>query len=422
VTTAAPDLRDVVRSWVAEAWHPELTVREWWARLADAGWSQPTWPLGLGGRGLRPADARIVTEELAAAGLIGPPTGGIAVNLAAPTLLTHGSDAQIKQHLPRIADGTESWCQLFSEPGAGSDLASLGTRATRTDGGWRVSGQKVWSSTADLAQRALLLGRTNVDVAKHEGITYFTLDMDQPGVDVRPLRQMNGASSFCEVFLDDVLVTEGDVIGEVDHGWKVAQTTLLSERQTVAARAARGLVMLPSGPLAGHLDRTVGDVLAARAERDEVFGYALPWKTMLQLARDHGRDADPVVRQALVRYHTANRLTRLTGQRFQQQRSTSGAEGSVLKMYVADICQMSRDLVFSIIGAETMLGGADAPMGGQIHSSALGSFGSRIGGGTDEVQKNLIGERGLGLPREPSIDRGVPYRELRVGTQRSDSP
>lgn len=415
------DVRFEIRAWLATAWDPEITVREWWTRLADAGWSQPAWPAGLGGRALRGGDARAVTEELAAARVVGPPTGGIAVNLAGPTLLAHGTDAQIKQYLPRIADGTESWCQLFSEPGSGSDLASLGTRSLRTDQGWRVSGQKVWSSTAELAQRALLLARTNVEVPKHEGITYFTLDMNQPGVDVRPLRQMNGASNFCEIFLDNVLVTDDDVVGEVNHGWKVAQTTLLSERQTVAARAARGLVMLPAGPLAGFLDRKVGDVLGRREGRDEVFGYALPWKTMLELARRNGRDKDTVVRQELMRYHTANRLNRLTGQRFQQQRPASGAEGSIIKMYVANICQMSRDLAFSILGAETMLSEADAPMNGQIHRSALGSFGSRIGGGTDEVQKNLIGERGLGLPREPSVDRGVPYRDLRVGTQRSDS-
>ena len=239
MTDSRLDVRSLVRAWLQDAWDPEITVREWWARLADAGWSQPRWPSGLGGRDLHPGDARVVSEELAALGVIGPPSGGVGAHLAGPTLLAHGTDAQIKQYLPRIADGSESWTQLFSEPGSGSDLASLGMRAQRTDEGWRVSGQKVWNSSAELAQRALLLARTNVDVPKHEGITYFTLDRSQPGVEVRLLRQMNCSSSFCEVFLDEVLVTEDDVVGALNHGWKVAQTTLLQERQTVSARAAR---------------------------------------------------------------------------------------------------------------------------------------------------------------------------------------
>jgi alkylation response protein AidB-like acyl-CoA dehydrogenase len=332
-------------------------------------------------------------------------------------LLVHGTAEQVQRYLPAIARGEEAWCQLFSEPSAGSDLAGLATRATPDGDGWVVTGQKVWSSSGDVAQRGLLLARTDTSVPKHEGITYFALDMDQPGIHSRPLRQMNGNASFSEVFIDGAWVGRDDVIGGVGKGWSVAQTTLAQERIAVATRTARGAIAVASGRTAGQLDRRIADVMAETAEQAAITGYAVPEKIMLGLARDRGLATDPIMRQRLARYHTANRLNRLTMQRFQAARGAGpGAEGSILKLLLVEICTTSRDLVFDILGAEATLDGPDAPMQGQIHRAALGSPGSRIGGGTDEVQRNVIGERALGLPREPQVDRGVPYRDLRVGT------
>jgi alkylation response protein AidB-like acyl-CoA dehydrogenase len=398
-------MREAVATVLAAAWTPDTTLRQWWEALASAGLSQPTWPVGLGGLGCRLPAARTVVELLGAAGTIGPPTGGIAVSLAAPTLLEHGTPDQTSRYLLPIARGEESWCQLFSEPGAGSDLAGLTTRAERDGERWVVTGQKVWNSSADIARRGLLLARTDPDAPKHRGITMFALDMDQPGVEVRPLRQMNGETNFCEVFIDHAVVGDDEVIGNPGSGWDVARTTLRHERQSVANRAASGLVAAASGEKAGMLDRRVGAIVeeAARLRPDRVSGYAVPAKLLNELARQRGRDTDPVLRDHLARYYTATRLNRMNTQRLRETGGRyPGSEGPLVKMGLVATCLLSAELVFEVLGAEGMLGGAEAPLGGSLHRSALGSPGARLGGGTDEIQRNVIGERGLGFPREPA--------------------
>src|SRR6266508_3595276 len=187
-TTGTDSLRAEIRSWLAENWSLDITVREWWRRLADAGLSAPTWPPPYG-RGYTPAAGRVVIEELAAAGTVAPPTGGVGMMLGGPTVLDHGSEEQKARLLPPLLRGEEAWCQLFSEPGAGSDLPSLATKAIEDGDGWSIEGQKVWNSGADIARRGLLLARTDPAAPKRNGITYFVLDMDQPGVEARPLRQ-----------------------------------------------------------------------------------------------------------------------------------------------------------------------------------------------------------------------------------------
>jgi alkylation response protein AidB-like acyl-CoA dehydrogenase len=399
-------MREAVATALATAWSPDTTLRQWWGVLATAGLSQPTWPVGLGGLGCHPSVARTVAELLGAAGTIGAPTGGIAVSLAAPTLLEHGTSDQMARYLPPMARGEESWCQLFSEPGAGSDLAGLTTRAERDGDHWVVTGQKVWNSAADIARRGLLLARTDPDAPKHHGITMFALDMDQPGVEVRPLRQMNGETNFCEVFIDQAMVGEDEVIGAPGLGWDVARTTLRHERQSVANRGASGLVAAPSGEKAGMLDRPVGDILdeAARLRPDQVNGYAVPAKLLNQLAKQRGRDTDPVMRDRLARYYSATRLNRMNAQRLRETGGCSpGSEGPLVKLGLVATCILSAELVFEVIGAEGTLADADAPLGGSLHRSALGSPGARLGGGTDEIQRNVIGERGLGFPREPLV-------------------
>lgn len=411
------DIRNEVREWVAANWALDITVREWWGRLAAAGLSQPQWPAPYG-RGLAPGAARVVIEELAAASVIAPPQGAVGVALAGPTILAHGTHEQQARYLPPLLAGEESWCQLFSEPGAGSDLPSLATRAVRDGEVWFVDGQKVWNSAANIARRGLLLARTDPDRPKREGISYFLVDMDQPGVEARPLRQMNGEAHFCEVFLTGARVHDDELLGDLNGGWHVARTTMTFERAMVAGRAARGLVSIPSGEKAGYLDRVTGEVIerTSRATAPALSGNAVPARRLFALARERGVAQDPHVRQDLARYFTLteiNRYTQLRAAAAARAGHAVGAEASITKLAVSNLCQVSRDVTFSILAAHGMLDGTDAPYDGALHTVALASFGTRIGGGTDEIQKNSIGERTLGLPREPDVDGHLPWRELR---------
>jgi alkylation response protein AidB-like acyl-CoA dehydrogenase len=416
--TAAADrgqVVDEVEAWLEEAWRPEITVGEWWRRLAEAGYARPTWPEGHGGRGVDVRTAREIMRTLAAHHVIAPPSGGVGALLAGPTLLRHGTPDQRDRHLLPIADGRASWCQLFSEPGAGSDLASVAARAELDGDEWVISGQKVWSSSADLADHGLLIARTDLDAPKHQGITHFCLDMDQPGVEVRPLRQMNGTTSFCEVFLTEVRVPVDDVVGDVGAGWAVAQATLQAERAGITdMRSAKGVVPVASGRRAGHLDRPVGEVVDAHRSRTRppFDGGAVPVPLMLELARTHGAASDPGVRAQLADYHTRVAINRWTNARIAAARGAlTGADGPIAKLLMSSICQRSRDLSFDILGAQALLTDGDDPLAATVVRVGLASPGTRIGGGTDEVQRNVIGERALGLPREPGPS-STPFREL----------
>ncbi len=416
------DLGAQVQAWVDANWDRSLTVRKWWLRLADAGYAYPTWPVGLGGSGAPRRDAMTVAAVLARNEVIGPPVGAMAATLAAPTLLEHATEEQRMELVRPIATGEAAWCQLFSEPGSGSDLASVGTRAVRDGDEWVVSGQKVWNSSADSADFGMLLARTDVDVPKHAGLTYFVIDMQQPGIEVRPLRQMNGAANFCEVFLTEARVRGGHVIGDVNGGWRVAQSTLFHERNSVAGGGLPGLVMARSGSR-GDLDRTVSEVLdrareVAKARKSPIRAGAVPVKLMIELAQKSGVSGDPVIRQELARYVSQVRVNGWTMRRSGAAGGKlTGADGSIAKLTTARICQESRDLSYRIVGARGMLAGRVSPLEGDLQTVNLASPGNRLGGGTDEIQLNLLGERALGLPREPSTDKDVPYRDLRVGTQ-----
>jgi alkylation response protein AidB-like acyl-CoA dehydrogenase len=409
-------------AWVDENWDPAITVRDWWTRMFDAGYSYPHWPNGAGGRGLSMAESRAIHAAFATHRVIGPPRGHVAAGLAAPTILEHGTAEQIDAFIPPIAQGEAAWCQLFSEPGSGSDLASAGAKAVRDGDEWIVTGQKVWNSAANMAQFGMLLARTDVDQPKHRGMTYFLIDMDQGGVEARPLKQMNGGAEFCEVFLDEARIPAGRVLGEVNGGWAVAQTTLYHERSSIAGGGLPGLFSARSGPAAGDLDMTCGEVIERgrrEAKSSRISSGAIRGPMMIDLANEYGRTADAVIRQRLASYHSNIKVNGWLNRRIGAARGKlTGADGSLSKMGTSRICQESRDLAFDIIGADTMLFGADAPMHGDIQRVGLASPGTRIGGGTDEIQLNVIGERGLGLPREPGSDQDVPYRDLKVGTQR----
>jgi alkylation response protein AidB-like acyl-CoA dehydrogenase len=392
-------LRDEIRAWLAESWDEDITVREWWRRLAEARLSAPQLPEPFG-RGYSGAQSRVVTEVLAAARTIAPPLGNVGLRLAVPTLLRHGTPEQIGAYVPPLLRGEEGWCQLFSEPGAGSDLPGLSTRAVADGDEWVVDGQKVWSSGADVSRWGMLLARTDPQAPKREGISFFVIDMRQPGVQVRPLRTMNDEADFCEVFLTEARVRAADLIGELDRGWTVARTTLQAERASAADAAARGLISLPSGEEAGHLDRRVSEVLAAR--RPARFrASAIRSSNLIRLAQERGVADDPTIRQGLARYWSLTQVHRLMQQRARTGAASmwNGAEGSVAKLALGRICHLSRDLSFAILGADAMRWGDDAV--GDLVRTGLSSPGVTIGAGTDEIQRTTIGERALGLPREP---------------------
>ena len=349
--------------------------RDWQRRLADGRWVGVTWPEAYGGRGAGALAHYVVQEELARA-RAPELVGRIGVNLVGPTLLAHGTEDQRRRWLPAILRADILFCQLFSEPGAGSDLVSLATRARRSEGGdgWVLDGQKVWTSYAQFADWGLCLARTNPDVRKQAGITAFAVDMAAAGVDVRPLRQITGESDFNEVFLDGVFVADDCVIGEVDAGWRVSGSTLAHERGT----NPRQLVIH-----AQHLDE------------------------VLRLAADRGAFDDPHTAQRLAQAFVEVKLFQLHNWRSLSRLEAGepiGPEGSALKLYWSEMSQRLHSLALDVLGPAAPLGAGatDNPGEGEWQRSWLYYQAASIFAGTNEIQRTIIGERVLGLPREGS--------------------
>jgi alkylation response protein AidB-like acyl-CoA dehydrogenase len=339
-------------------------LRAWQRALFDAGYVGLLWPPEYGGLGAPPVRQAILGEELARA-RAPQLLNRVGLNNAGPTLIAHGSDAQKRRLLPPILTADEMWCQLFSEPGAGSDLAAVRTRAERAGDHFRVSGQKVWTSYAQLSRWGILLARTNPDAARHRGLTYFILDMQSPGITVRPLTQATGSTEFSEVFLEDVLVPAANVIGAVDQGWEIAMTTLAHERGTGFAFKEQVL---------------------ARIALDDA----------ADLARAGGRARDPVVRQALAQGHIDVEIMRLLNCRTLtrlERGHEPGPESSLVKLFWAGLTQRVHELALEIQGPRAVL--AD----GRWPTAFLWSRVSSIAGGTSEVQANIVAQRILGLPR-----------------------
>jgi alkylation response protein AidB-like acyl-CoA dehydrogenase len=413
-------VRDEVRTWLKENWDPDLTVAQWWDRLAESGWAMPQWPEEWFGRGLPGNLARVVSEEIRAVGAIGPPSG-LGVLLAAPTILAHGTGAQKHRYLRPILNGEEGWCQLFSEPGAGSDLASLQCKAERDGDEWVINGQKVWTSGAQIADLGMLIARTDANAPKHKGITYFVIEMDQPGIDVRPLREMTGRALFNEVFFDDARVPDSARIGDLGQGWAVANTTLANERAGLGSGGSGAIGGAAPGAKARMLGRRVGDLAKQPTQR---LSAAQPKSGQMfqDLARENGLNDDPVVRQRLAELYVLTEIGRFTAMRSRAAKASGkapGPEANTAKLMMSKITRLSRDLGLELLGANGMLAGKDAPMHGALQEMALFAPAVSIYGGSDEIQKNIIGERVLGLPKEPDADRNktMPFRELRVGTQ-----
>jgi alkylation response protein AidB-like acyl-CoA dehydrogenase len=427
--TADTDAATSVKEWLAEQWDPDLTVGEWWDRLGVAGWSAPGLPAGRYGRGLQRSEVVDVQNAIADFGALGAP-GGLGLLLAAPTIVTHGTDEQVERYVRPIVTGTEAWCQLFSEPGAGSDLAGLQTKADRDGDEWIITGQKVWTSGGQIADKAMLLARTNPEVPKHQGITYFAFDMNQPGVEVRPLREMTGRALFNEVFINEARVADDAIIGGLNNGWAVANTTLAFERAGLGAGggSAAASTAVP-GSIAGDLGKRAGDLTRARSRGGAggpggVAGTAALLRAVAQQLELTG---DPLVRQDLARLHSLTEIGRYTALRHKAVRARGGdiaGMGNIAKLSMSNILRLSRDLGLRMLGARGTLHAYDTGsaadleslpggrLGAKVTEMALFSQGPPIYGGTDQIQRNIIGERVLGLPKEPNQDKITAFKDL----------
>ena len=414
-------LRDEICGWLAANWDPDLTVAEWWERLADGGWSVPTWPEDAFGRGLSRGDANVIGEEITAAGALGPP-GGLGIMLAGPTIVAHGDEDQRALYLRPIVTGAEAWCQLFSEPEAGSDLAGLKCRAERDGDVWNVNGQKVWTSGGQIADRGMLLARTDPDVRKHKGISWFAVDMLQAGMDVRPLREMTGRALFNEVFLTDVSAKNDDIIGGPDNGWAVANTTLFVERSSLGAggHGASGAAASP-GTIMGDLAKRAGDFVKVDSSGSgDVMGGGAG-NAVLRLARKHAPIADATLRQKLVQLHEMQEIARFSNLRAKAAHEAgmklTGGEANMAKLSMSRITKLAAELGLALQGPAGQLW-RDPASDPVMAEMFLFAPAVSIYGGTDEVQKNIIGERTLGLPPEPRTDKDVPFRDIAKSTPR----
>jgi alkylation response protein AidB-like acyl-CoA dehydrogenase len=394
------DVRREFAHWLDQQWNPDDTIAVWWEKLAAAGWAAPSWPREWFGRGVDRAAAAVVSRVLRERQLPGP-AGGVGTLMAGPTILTHGTDEQRGRFLWPILTGQMHWCQLFSEPNAGSDLASVSTRARTVDDGFLVSGQKVWTSSGHLADWGMLLARADESTGP-AGLGWFAIQMDQPGVTVRPLREMTGRSLFNEVFLDEAFVHRDDCVGGIGHGWHVARTTLHHERAGLGSDGA-GAAGLRAGRLGGQLELRAGDVAVRISTHARVLtgtGMALSGKCfapLLATARRCEATALPAVRQQLARLFTLESLGRFEAA---MRRSPTAAE-SLSKLRYSQLVRLARDAGLSMLGAAGMLQGASAPDGGLLAEFATFAPSVSIYGGSDQIQRNIVAERGLGLPRHP---------------------
>jgi alkylation response protein AidB-like acyl-CoA dehydrogenase len=373
----------------------DFNFLSWMTTIGRTGYAAPLWPKEYGGLSGEAWMQQIVREELSSHRL---PTFGVnllGVGLAGPTIIAHASEEQKARYLPKILTGEEIWCQLFSEPGSGSDLASLGTRAVRDGDEWVVNGQKVWTSIASLATFGMLLARTDPDVPKHEGLSYLIVDMHTPGVDVRPLRQITGSADFNEVFFTDVRVPDANRIGEVGEGWRYARTTLMNERVALSG------LSIDAASLTGGLRRD-------------------PWEGLLSGVQDRN---DPIIRQELARIYITQEVKEITAFRASSARLSGqipGAEGGISKVFNAEFNQYRANVAMNAAGMasiawESEPAGAFGGTGdGAAKATAfLRTRANTIEGGTSEVLRNQIGERILGLPREVEVDKGAAWSETR---------
>jgi alkylation response protein AidB-like acyl-CoA dehydrogenase len=390
-------LRTEVRAWLAAHWRDKVgdlqddmttpAYREWIGKVVDAGWAVPRWPTEWFGRGLSDAEGRIVEEEFARVGA--PGAGMDRTQLYANTALAFGTPELKRKVIPGILRGEITMCLLYSEPGAGSDLAAVRTRAEPAGHDWRINGQKIWTSGAMTADYGMLLARTDWDVPKHQGISFFFLPMKQPGVTVRPLRQVTGEQHFSEVFFTDAKAPGENLLGRPGGGWRVLQTALAYERSVMGERAR--------GPRRARGDQADVDLIA--------------------MARKLGRLSDPLLRQQLARTIALRKLNELNGARAKAdlEQTTSSSIMSLGKLAMSRILHEEARLRTVLLGPESLLQGEQFPLADDANFLSLNAYFTSIGGGTDQIQRNIISERILGMPKEPEADRGIPFKDVRSG-------
>ena len=432
--TATPSTDAVaeVRAWLEENWDPDLTVAEWWERLGLAGWAAPGLPVHAYGKGLNRNDSVAVQNAIAEFGALGAP-GGLGLLLAAPTIATHGTQEQIDLYVRDIVTGQKAWCQLFSEPGAGSDLAGLQTKAVKDGDEWIVTGQKVWTSGGQVADLGMLIARTDPDVPKHQGITYFGIDMHQKGIEIRPLVEMTGHAMFNEVFMEEAVVPDSALIGGLNNGWAVANTTLMNERAGLGSgggHAAAGAAT--PGTVVNDLARRAGDFVSGATPGRRRGGggggmFGASYKLLVDLAKGNGKITDPTVRQDLMKLHTLNELGRFNNLRAKAAKAIGqDVPGlpNISKLSMSEIMRQQRDTGLRILGAGGMLhaykpedqgplnDATGNPFAAMVTGMALFAQAPPIYGGTDQVQRNIIGERVLGLPKEANNDKTAAFKDL----------
>ena len=379
------DIRTEVRQWLAQNWDPGADRTGWTQRVFDAGWSAPSWEPEWGGRGLSDPQSRIVAAEFAAVGAYG--TGADRADMLACTIHDLGTEEQKLRLIPPSVRGETRWCLLYSEPGAGSDLAGLRTRADRDGDDWVINGQKVWTSFAAHADYGLLVARTDWDAPKHKGISFFIFPMRQAGVEVRPIHQITGESEFNEVFITDARVPHANLVGEPGGGWAVLQLALAHERR-----------------LMGDLARTSKSSGDLKPDSNSLIG----------MARAAGRLADSHIRQEIAVVEGYAAVNRWNTRR--AKNTADKVEAATLlslgKIAMSRILHETARVQTEIAGGETMLAGPDHPVGDAITFRALNAYFTSIGGGTDQIQRNIVGERILGLPKEPEPYRDTAFRDL----------
>jgi alkylation response protein AidB-like acyl-CoA dehydrogenase len=430
-TAPSTDAVAEVTAWLEENWDPDLTVAEWWERLGLAGWAAPGLPVNAYGKGLNRNDSVAVQNAIADFGALGAP-GGLGLLLAAPTIATHGTQEQIDLYVRDIVTGQKAWCQLFSEPGAGSDLAGLQTKAIKDGDEWIVTGQKVWTSGGQVADLGMLIARTDPDVPKHQGITYFGIDMHQKGIEIRPLVEMTGHAMFNEVFMEEAVVPDSALIGGLNNGWAVANTTLMNERAGLGSgggHAAAGAAT--PGTVVNDLAKRAGDFVSGAATGRRRGGgggmFGASYKLLVELAKGNGKIEDPTVRQGLMKLHTLNELGRMNNLRAKAAKAIGqDVPGlpNISKLSMSEIMRQQRDLGLSIVGPYGTLHAykpedqgalneaTGNPFAAMVTGMALFAQAPPIYGGTDQVQRNIIGERVLGLPKEANNDKTAAFKDL----------
>ena len=404
------NIKQQARDWIESNWNPEQSLLAWRTKLLESGWGVPSWPKDFFGLGLTPAKTIEVDEVFSELGAIGAANSGVRM-LAAATLLEHASDSQKQRYLPGIVTGAESWCQLFSEPGSGSDLAGATTKAERDGDEWVINGQKVWTTSAHHADFGLLLARTNWDKSKHQGLTFFVLDMRQPGVEVRQLKQMNGHASFNEVFFTDARIPHENMIGAEENGWPVAITTLAHERRSFDRNRDGGGLLRRLGPIYDEYRKEI-----------EIANEPYRWypqragrvDLVVERARETGAIKDPVIRQETAKLLMLNNSAQWTAARARAAQiagKPQGPEGSLGKLAASNVARLASRVHTMITGSSAMLTGESSPMNGVIAEILVSVPAVSIAGGTDEIQKNIIAERVLNMPKETRFDTG-PFKDV----------